>query len=140
MIEGDYRKKIEFLSDKYKNSEYKVDEDSRHPEATELGKNNETKQYSPNCFKQFFLLILRNFRNIIRLPIESYGKIISYLFVAIMILLIWGQLNKDEQSIQSRTGVIFITSTMLVMFNVQGVILVFPDERPVFLREHSGKM
>jgi hypothetical protein len=64
----------------------------------------------------------------------------SYIFVAVLILLVWGHLNHDEQSIQSRTGVLFMTSTLLIMFNVQGVILLFPDERPVFLREHAGNM
>jgi len=140
MIEESYKKKIDYLSEKYDSSELKNDENSRHPEATELGKNNETKKYSPNCLKQFCLLILRNLRNIIRLPIASYGKIISYFFLAVVILLVWGHLDTDEKSIQSRTGVLFITATMLIVFNVQGVILVFPDERPVFLREHSGKM
>ena len=140
MIEESYKKKIDYLSEKYDSSELKNDENSRHPEATELGKNNETKKYSPNCLKQFCLLLLRNLRNIIRLPIASYGKIISYFFLAVVILLVWGHLDTDEKSIQSRTGVLFITATMLIVFNVQGVILVFPDERPVFLREHSGKM
>ena len=141
MMEVDYKKKIAFLSDKYEDSDLKCDENSRHPEAKEIGADpNEIKKYTPNLLKQFCLLLLRNFKNIIRLPIASYGKIMSYLFVAIMILLVWGHLGDDEQSIQSRTGVLFMTSTMLIMFNVQGVILVFPDERPVFIREHSGGM
>eukprot|EP00343_Euplotes_focardii_P008173 CAMPEP_0205821666 /NCGR_PEP_ID=MMETSP0206-20130828/8763_1 /ASSEMBLY_ACC=CAM_ASM_000279 /TAXON_ID=36767 /ORGANISM="Euplotes focardii, Strain TN1" /LENGTH=699 /DNA_ID=CAMNT_0053117321 /DNA_START=14 /DNA_END=2113 /DNA_ORIENTATION=+ len=140
-METDYKKRIAMLSDKYKDSDLKCDGDSKHPEAKDLtSSENDITKYTPNLFKQFCLLILRNFKNILRLPIASYGKVISYLFVAIMILLVWGHLGEDEQSIQSRTGVLFMTSTMLIMFNVQGVILVFPDERPVFIREHSGKM
>lgn len=139
MIEGDYKRKIGFLSDRYESSELRCDESSVHPEVQKLGGGNEDNvKYSPGWGKQFCLLLMRNFKNIIRLPIASYGKIISYLFISVLILLVWGHLGTDEQSIQSRTGVLFITSTMLIMFNLQGVILVFPDERPVFLREHSG--
>jgi ABC-type multidrug transport system ATPase subunit len=140
-MEVDYKKKIDYLSEKYENSELRCNENSRHPEAKELGTDpNEVQKYTPNFCKQFYLLLMRNFKNIIRLPVASYGKIGSYIFVAVLILLVWGHLNHDEQSIQSRTGVLFMTSTLLIMFNVQGVILLFPDERPVFLREHAGNM
>uniref|UniRef100_A0A7S3NLB8 ABC transporter domain-containing protein n=1 Tax=Euplotes crassus TaxID=5936 RepID=A0A7S3NLB8_EUPCR len=141
MIEGDYKRKIGFLADRYESSELRCDEDSVHPEARALGGDREEDvQYTPGWGKQFWLLLMRNFKNLIRLPIASYGKVISYIFISILILLVWGHLDNDQQSIQSRTGVLFIVSTMIIMFNVQGVILVFPDERPVFIREHSGKM
>ena len=55
-----------------------------------------------------------------------------------MINCIYWDLGNDEQSIQSRSGVLFFLTIVCTFFSVQFVILVFPDERPVFTKEISN--
>lgn len=44
------------------------------------------------------------------------------------------------QGVQNRNGALFFI-TMTVSFNsIQNIILIFPDERPVFLREVNNNM
>lgn len=64
----------------------------------------------------------------------------SYVIVAIIAILVFGHLDHTQQSIQSRNGVMFLTLLLYIMNPIQGVILVFPDERPVFLREQGAQM
>lgn len=70
----------------------------------------------------------------------SYATTATYFIIAIITLLVYGYLNHDEQSIQTRTGVLFLTLLIYVFNPVQKVILLFPDERPVFLREQGSSM
>jgi ABC-type multidrug transport system permease subunit len=70
----------------------------------------------------------------------SYATTGTYLFISIVVLLVYGYLNHDTQSIQSRTGVLFLTLLIYVFNPVQKVILLFPDERPVFLREQGSSI
>ena len=55
-------------------------------------------------------------------------------------MIIYGQLGHNEQSIQSRNGVIFL-STLIPFFQLaSGVSLIFPEERNVVMREQSWGM
>jgi ATP-binding cassette, subfamily G (WHITE), eye pigment precursor transporter len=57
-----------------------------------------------------------------------------------MIVLVYGQLGNDSQSIQSRNGVLFFITITCNLFQIQFVILVFPDEKPVFYKEYGNRM
>jgi len=139
-VERDYKKHIDYLYTQYENSELKCDADSIHPESKTLTKDSEQQEYSPTLYRQFTMLLIRSLKNIFRLPEASYVKVLTYVFTSLLILLVYGRLGDDEQSIQSRNGVIFLTLLIYIMNPFQGIVLVFPDEKPVFLREQSAKM
>lgn len=140
MIENNYKAKIIDLYEKYDQSELKNDADSIHPEAKEIGSVETVKSYHANFCVQFWHLLVRSLRNIVRLPVASYVKIISNIIVAIMIILVFKQLKYDTQSIQNRNGVLFFFVMNIMMSSFTNVTLIFPDERPVFLREQGAEM
>jgi ABC-type multidrug transport system permease subunit len=104
---------------------------------------------------QFNLLAKRNFLNLVRLPQTSYVKLITTIVTAIFAALLFWQAGAyiPEDSIpvvkrktyyfqtwQNLQGALFFM-TMNIAFNaIQNVILIFPDERPVFLREVNNNM
>ena len=139
IIEESYKAKIIDLYEKYENSELRNDPDDVHPEVKELSTVKE-KEHRANICKQFYYLFVRSMRNIIRLPISSYVKIISTIVVALMTILVFRQLGHNERSIQNRNGVVFFVLINFVLNSVTNVTLIFPDERPVFLREQSAEM
>lgn len=85
---------------------------------------------------------MRSFSNIIRIPLASYVKIMTNVILGVLTILVFGQMTDDceEASIQSRDGVLFFVALNFVMNSVQNVILLFPDERVVFLREQASGM
>ena len=135
-IEEDYNRKIEYLQNQYENSELKSDINQIHPDAIGFNEFQEAK-YSAQFLKQFYLLLIRASKSIFRLPLASYVRVLVFVVISIMIILIFGQLNTDLKSIQNRNGILFMVLASVVMSSLQGVILIFPDEKPVFLREQG---
>ena len=110
-----------------------------HPDATGFDELNEVK-YSAPFMKQYYLLLLRSIKNIIRLPLASYVRAAVFVVISIMIILIYGQLNTDAKSIQNRNGVLYMILASIIMNSLQSVVLIFPEERPVFLREQGENL
>lgn len=55
-------------------------------------------------------------------------------------ILLFYHVGDDVAGVQNRNGALFFV-TMTMSFNaIQNVILIFPDERPVFLREANNNM
>ena len=91
-------------------------------------------------FYQFGLLCRRNFLNLLRLPQTSYVKLLTTCLTALFAILLFFNVGNDEPGIQNIQGSLFFI-TMNISFNaIQNVILIFPDERPVFLREVNNNM
>jgi len=75
-----------------------------------------------------------------RLPQTSYVKLIVIILTAGFCVLLFHNLTDDVAGVQNRNGALFFI-TMTMAFNaIQNVILIFPDERPVFLREANNNM
>ena len=74
----------------------------------------------------------------IRLSFTSYIKILAIVFVSLVNICTFGYLGHDEDSIQTRNGLIFFNGDVFVWYSIQFVILVFPDERPVFIKEFAA--
>ena len=67
-------------------------------------------------------------------------KLLTTILTALFAILLFFNTSKDEQGIQNVQGSLFFV-TMNISFNaIQNVILIFPDERPVFLREVNNNM
>ena len=137
-----YAKKIKMFSDAYQNSELKNDPDEMYPGLQALT-DADLVQSDASWFYQFGLLCSRNFTNIMRLPMTSYVKLIVTVMTAGFCVLLFNgikDLENWQEGVQNRRGALFFI-TMTMAFNaIQNVILIFPDERPVFLREANNNM
>lgn len=112
--------------------------DEVDPSATELDSNMATRM-APWCL-QLGLLSERNFKNIIRLPQTSYVKLAVTMVTALFAMILYWDVSDDAAGVMNREGALFFI-TMNISFNaVQNVILIFPDEKPVFLREVNNNM
>ena len=95
---------------------------------------------STGFFYQFGLLCRRNFLNLLRLPQTSYVKVLTTCVTALFAILLFFDVGTDDAGIQNIQGSLFFIC-MNISFNaIQNVILIFPDERPVFLREVNNNM
>lgn len=139
MIEEDYKAKILELSTKYEQSEYRNDPDIMHPEVEELSQIHE-KFDRIGVLTQFWYLLARALKDQFRLPFASYVKFVTNIIIAVIAVLVYGKLGTDYQSIQNRNGVLFFIIMGTVMNSVTNVTLIFPDERPVFLREQGARL
>lgn len=89
---------------------------------------------------QFGLLLKRNFLNIIRLPQTSYVKLIVTIITAIFTIILFQNVDETLQGVQNRNGALFFICMSVSFNSIQNIILIFPDERPVFLREVNNNM
>lgn len=75
-----------------------------------------------------------------RLPQTSYVKLIVTILTAAFAIILFHGVDGTSKGVQNRNGALFFC-TMTMAFNaIQNVILIFPDERPVFLREVNNNM
>lgn len=138
-IEQIYLETIKLLVDKYHESEYVNRHEEKHPECLPLENNDDGGVYTGFCY-QWKLLAQRNFANIIRLPQTSYVKMITTILTASFASLLFWNTQQTPTGVQNVQGALFFI-TMNISFNaIQNVILIFPDERPVFLREVNNNM
>lgn len=105
-----------------------------------MGARNHAAGPSTSFFYQFGLLCRRNFLNLLRLPQTSYVKVLTTCVTALFAILLFFDVGTDVPGIQNIQGSLFFIC-MNISFNaIQNVILIFPDERPVFLREVNNNM
>ena len=86
------------------------------------------------------LLAKRNVLNQIRLPQSSYIKLFGAIFISLICCLIYFDVPETKAGIQDRQGALFFTTLTMGFGAVQGVALIFPQERPVFMREVNNNM
>ncbi len=85
-------------------------------------------------------MINRNFLNIIRLPQTSYVKIVVTVITAIFTIILFQGIDGSLAGVQNRNGALFFMCMTIAFNAIQNIILIFPDERPVFLREVNNNM
>ena len=139
LLEESYQEKINFLVDKYEDSELKWDSTNSNL-FSNLNKLKNKLDYYPNFCKQFKLLMQRSFLGMIRVPLASYIQTLVYIAVWIVTVITYGQLGKNIQSIQNRNGLLFFILLIYSIISYSGVILIFPEERLIFLKELKSKM
>lgn len=89
VIQEEYSQKIQWFYDEYEWSALKCDADEVDPNAPPLGDQKDIITYKANFCKQYFLILIRAMRNLIRIPLASYVKIITTIIVSLMIILIF---------------------------------------------------
>lgn len=151
-IDEEYDKLIEFFVMKYHASELMCDPGVVHPEVKPISGNEEAIHVvTPWCY-QYKLLATRNFLNVVRLPQTSYVKLTTTCVTACFVAFFFWQAGayvpldsgytgtKYSQIFQNLQGALFFMTMNITMNAIQNVILIFPDERPVFLREVNNNM
>lgn len=86
------------------------------------------------------LLLKRNFLNTARLPQTSYVKLIVTIITAVFAIILFQNCDGTVQGVQNRNGALFFICMTIAFNSIQNIILIFPDERPVFLREVNNNM
>ena len=109
------------------------------PDLPEL-KLNKSGELATGFAFQFKLLAKRNFLNMIRLPQTSYVKAMTTIATALFACLLFFQVPHTAEGIQNIQGALFFVCMNTVLNAVQNVILIFPEERPCFLREVNNNM
>ena len=137
-LEESYIEMISYLSQKYEDSELKWDWENQNL-YWQTNKLVNKKGYTPNFLKQLMLFLQRSFLGSIRISISCYVQTMVYLIISINAVLTYGQLGSDIQSIQNWNELLYFIVWVIMMNAYQGVILIFPDERIVFLIEYKSK-
>lgn len=84
---------------------------------------------------EFCMLAKRNLINIVRLPFIIKGKIVSTVMLCIFELILYTNVDETKTGVQNRNGALFFVSMSFGFQGFNNISLVFPSERPVFLRE-----
>jgi ABC-type multidrug transport system permease subunit len=89
---------------------------------------------------QMILITKRNFLVYLRVPDTSWLKISVAVAVALLIAAMFSNLDSSQAGVRNRNGVLFFIAEASSFISLQYVVLVFPHERPVFLREYASNM
>lgn len=93
--------------------------------------------YKVGFFRQLASVLWRASVSNKREPFVSTIKTVQIIVISIIAGLVYLQQDNDQDSIQNITGAIFFIVTTASFNQLQGAILVFPAEFPVFLKEHK---
>ena len=94
----------------------------------------------PSIFAEFKCLFHRAFHNMLRNFVTTWMKIVQTFVYAILIVLIYNGMGKGEEGVQDRGGVLFFCQICMVQGAILSVILAFPVERALFLKEQSQSL
>eukprot|EP00826_Nyctotherus_ovalis_P052897 TRINITY_DN678_c0_g1_i9.p1 TRINITY_DN678_c0_g1~~TRINITY_DN678_c0_g1_i9.p1 ORF type:complete len:654 (+),score=168.67 TRINITY_DN678_c0_g1_i9:414-2375(+) len=90
---------------------------------------------------QFQQLLNRAFKNFIRNSIATWVNLAQVIIISlVMIILFWNKEANDETTIRERNGAIIAASTYHLLHSTNTVLLTFPLERNLFVREQSNRM
>ncbi|CAM9150806.1 unnamed protein product [Ectocarpus sp. 6 AP-2014] len=73
-----------------------------------------------------------------REPVLTKARLGQTVVVAVLVGLIFLQLGNSQRDVQSTMGVLFFVAINQGILGTIGVLQVFPNEMPVFLREHDS--
>ncbi|MFS8159676.1 MAG: ABC transporter permease [Candidatus Roizmanbacteria bacterium] len=123
----------------YEKSDLKNDFTYVSPEAKSLSDDDLEDNFVPWSY-QFNLLLKRNVLNILRMPQTSYFKLLMILVTAIFTIVLFQGVEETLSGVQNRNGALFFITLTIALNSIQNIILMFPLERPVFLREVNNNM
>jgi energy-coupling factor transporter ATP-binding protein EcfA2 len=106
-VNSQYADRIAMFSKHYEDSPLKNDHDYLDPTVQPLpdGKT----LINTSFMTQFNLILERNFKNIMRIPIASYAKLASTILTALFTIVPFGHVTSDAIGIQNRNGALFFT-------------------------------
>lgn len=135
----DYNKKIEHLALCYQESDLKNDYAFQSKDAVPIHPT-EIHISHTTWLQQLWLLTKRSFNNIMRLPDALVMRVFGNVAGAVFINIIFQELKGNLEGVTNRNGALFFIITCITFNAILATILLFPEERPVFLREAHNKM
>eukprot|EP00004_Rigifila_ramosa_P026435 TRINITY_DN8231_c0_g2_i1.p1 TRINITY_DN8231_c0_g2~~TRINITY_DN8231_c0_g2_i1.p1 ORF type:complete len:568 (-),score=133.39 TRINITY_DN8231_c0_g2_i1:16-1719(-) len=91
-------------------------------------------------FGQVKLLMKRARTNSVRDPLEARARLLQNIFTAVLVGLIFLQLDFGQSAIQGRVGVLASAVTGVIMSASGGTVQVFPLERKIVNRERQSSV
>lgn len=150
-IDAQYEKLIQHFDAHYEKSELRMKPLEIHPDVQPLTGADDEVVVVTSWGYQWKLLATRNFLNVVRLPQTSYVKLTTTIVTASFVAFFFFRAGKElplsdqtapnfERQFQNLQGGLFFMTMNITMNAIQNVILIFPEERPVFLREVNNNM
>lgn len=93
-----------------------------------------------NDFSKIMFLFQRTMKNELRNPGEIYIKIMFYVSTGILLDVLFKDLGNQYGDIQNINGVLYFMSINGIMIGNTGASINFPNERPIFYKEHGQGM
>jgi ABC-type multidrug transport system permease subunit len=83
---------------------------------------------------------MRSMRDTVRNPVAFYARLAQFCIVGLFLGATYIPLGNDQASIQDRIGVLFFMTIGGVMLNANSIILTFPLERGLLIRDQYSGM
>ena len=150
--ERECRKRVRKLCEAYERSEAGVetkaitaraaeqrsssDSSDSNAAVAEVSRARLAKRYKASWMTQFRVLLWRCILGNIREPLLIQVRLQQTLIVAVILGLIYWQTNIEAKTIMNVNGVLFLFITNMTFQFIFGVLNVFCEELPIFMREH----
>jgi hypothetical protein len=117
----------------------------RSPEAPKQGKHmlnmfSGGTKYRTNMCVQFWALLRRSLLCIFRDPMLLWARLVSMVFIALLVSLVFFNQKEDQAGVKNINGSIVIANVLLFLGCGLAIVFVLCEEAPVFLREHWNGM